>query len=284
MAAALFARLREDNIAIHSAGTGAWPGAPASPNAVIAAMELGADCSSHQSQQATPELLAQADLVVCLAAGHAERVSAFVPRERLRVLGGGVSDPYGGDLDAYRACAAQINAALPSLLPDIRCTAQVIPTEESHAPAIAELQRQVFSPPMSEHRLLEKMALPTNHMLTAILDRDEEKPPSLEGGQRQRRRGVSGYISVDEISGEAFIDDIAVFPAYHRQGIASRLLARAETNAILRGNHKIHLEVRESNAPARKLYEARGYKAVGRRKGFYQQPDEDAILMTLEIR
>ena len=267
MAAALFANLcKTEPLVTRSAGTGACLNMPATPNAVSAAATLGADCMPHLSQPVTPQLLAEADFIVCLAAGHALQIAPFVPPEQLRVLGGGVADPYGGSLEDYQACAAQINAALPALLPDIRCAASVTSTEDAHIPAIAQLEREVFTPPASEARLREKLALDTCHMLTAVL-----------GGE------VAGFISVDEIAGEAFIDDLAVFPAHQRQGIASRLLARAEANAILRGCVKIHLEVRESNAPARKLYEARGYKQVGTRPGFYQNPDEDAILYTLEV-
>ena len=94
---------------------------------------------------------------------------------------------------------------------------------------------------------------------------------------------LAGFIGVDEIAGEAFVDDLAVFPEYRRQGIASSLLSRAQAGAILRGCEKIHLEVRESNAAARALYEAQGYREVGRRKNYYESPREDAILMTLKI-
>ena len=268
MAAALFAKhCKAEGLVIRSAGTGAWPNAPATPNAVAAAAALGADCVSHKSQPATPELLAEADFIVCLAAGHAKQAALCAAQEKLRVLGGGVADPYGGSLEDYHACAAQINAALPALLPDIHCKAEIVPTQEAHIPAIAALEREVFTPPASEARLREKFALAHCHMLTAVLEGE-----------------VAGFIIVDEIAGEAFVDDLAVFPAFQRQGIASRLLGQAEVNAILRGCEKIHLEVRESNAPARRLYEARGYMQVGTRPGFYKHPDEDAILYTLEVK
>ena len=267
MAAAMFSRLCPEDITILSAGTCAYPGGPASAHAIAAVVELGADCSAHASQQATPELLAQADFVICLAKNHALQAKQLVAPKQLRVLGGGVSDPFGGSLDDYRTCAAQIQAALPGLLPDITCNASIISTEEAHIPAIAELSREVFAQPASETRLREKLTLDTCHMLTALLD-----------GQ------VTGFITVDEIASEAFIDDIAVFPAHQRKGIASRLLAQAEVNAILRGCEKMHLEVRESNLGARKLYETRAFRQVGTRPGFYKAPTEDAILKTLEFR
>ena len=269
MAAALFALRRARgglDASIASAGLSAWPGTPAAANAIAAAAGLGADCAGHRARFATSELLGRADFIVCMAASHARHIAHFVLHEKIRVLAGGIADPYGGDLETYRACARQIDGALPALLPDFLCQAEIIPAEESHLPAVAALERQCFSPPASEARLREKFELEHNHMLTALFD-DE----------------LVGFIGVDEIAGEAFVDDLAVFPAHRRRGVASALLARAETGAILRGCGKIHLECRESNEGALRLYEARGYRRVGRRKGFYESPKEDAILMTMEI-
>ena len=270
MAAGLFAlrcveRLAE--CAIASAGIAAWPGSPATANAVAAAAELGADISGHTARQATPELLGEADFVVCLAASHARHIAPFVPQEKIRVLGGGVADPYGGDPETYRICIRQIDEALSSLLPDFLCKAGIIPVDEACLPALAALERQCFTPPASEARLKEKLG--NGHFFGLV---------ALMNGE------VAGFIGVDEISGEAFIDDLAVFPQHRRQGIASALLARAETGAILRGCEKIHLECRESNEAALRLYEKRGYKRVGRRKNFYESPREDAILMTMEVK
>ena len=269
MAAGLFTercarRLPEASIV--SAGIAAWPGSPASSNAVAAATELGAAIANHAAQQAAPALLSQSDFIVCLSASHARAIADHVPWEKIRILGGGIADPYGGDLEVYRACARQIDESLSSLLPDFLCQASIIPTEEAHLPALAELERQCFTPPASEAKLREKLALEHNYMLSALLG-DE----------------IIGFLGVDEISGEAFVDDLAVLPEYRRRGIASALLARAETGAILRGCGKIHLECREGNEAALQLYEARGYRRVGRRKNFYESPKEDALLMTMEV-
>jgi len=269
MAAALFAMhcaSRGVDATIASAGLSAWPGAPAEPNAIAAAAEMGADLTPHLTRQATPALLEQADFVVCLAVGHARQAARFVPDGKIHVLAGGIADPFGGSPETYRACARQIDGALPALLPDFLCKASIVPTQEAHLPALAELERLAFSPPASEAKLRERLGIEHFHSLTATLD-----------------ECIAGFLGVDEIAGEAFVDDLAVFPQYRRQGVASALLARAETGAILRGCGKIHLECRESNTAALKLYESRGYKRVGRRKGFYENPKEDAILMTMEI-
>ena len=270
MAAGLFVvRCRERNLEaiIASAGLSVWPDAPAQPHAIKAAAELGADIAQHPARQATPELLAAADFVVCLGAGHARHIVPFISREKIRILGGGIADPYGGDLALYRACAHQINQSLSALLPDILCLAKIVPAEKAHLPALAELERQCFTPPASEAKLREKLASNSFHGYVAQLDGE-----------------IAGFLGVDEIAGEAFVDDLAVFEPFRRKGIASALLARAETEAILRGCEKIHIECREGNAAALRLYQARGYAHVGHRKNYYESPREDAILMTMEVR
>ena len=77
-----------------------------------------------------------------------------------------------------------------------------------------------------------------------------------------------------------YISNVAVSPDHRRQGIASTLI-----EALLRRAEELQLsfvtlEVRESNAPAIALYGRFGFTPVGRRKGYYDAPKEDAILMT----
>jgi ribosomal-protein-alanine N-acetyltransferase len=62
-----------------------------------------------------------------------------------------------------------------------------------------------------------------------------------------------------------------------------RALVQAIVEALAeRGVRQVYLEVRESNAPARALYEAFGFRAVGRRKAYYRHPVEDAIILRLQ--
>ena len=66
-------------------------------------------------------------------------------------------------------------------------------------------------------------------------------------------------------------------------GIAKDLLDIAYEQAAARGVSSIHLEVRESNEVAICLYEKEGFAKIGRRKGFYSKPAEDAILYLKEL-
>ena len=124
MAQGLFQKLLAergiDSITCDSAGLFAAEGEPAALNAVIAAEELGADLSQHRSKTLPPELLQTTDLFVVMMPNHAGVLkSAGVPEERIRVLGGGIGDPYGGDIELYRASRDQIYNALQQLLHDL---------------------------------------------------------------------------------------------------------------------------------------------------------------------
>lgn len=94
---------------------------------------------------------------------------------------------------------------------------------------------------------------------------------------------VIGYICINYIFNEAHILNLAVHPEYRRQGIATLLMKDAITNLIKKGCIYYYLEVRESNTIAQNFYKKFGFNVVGRRKKYYQSPDEDAILMMLRI-
>ena len=87
-----------------------------------------------------------------------------------------------------------------------------------------------------------------------------------------------GWLLVDEIH----IATLATHPDYRRQGIGRKLLSYALMRALDEGARSSFLEVRESNLAAQELYHQFGYHATGRRRRYYKDNDEDAILMTLE--
>ena len=86
------------------------------------------------------------------------------------------------------------------------------------------------------------------------------------------------FIGIEKIHDEAHILHMAVDPAFRRQGIGKLMLEEAlKTDAS-----KFILEVRESNSPARSLYESFGFKEAYRRKKYYNDNDEDALVMIYE--
>lgn len=90
----------------------------------------------------------------------------------------------------------------------------------------------------------------------------------------------SGWVVADEFE----IDNVAVAAALRHQGIASKLLAEAIEIARQKGAVRAILEVRSNNQPACFLYEKFGFEVIGRRKNYYQNPLEDALIMAFEIR
>lgn len=93
-----------------------------------------------------------------------------------------------------------------------------------------------------------------------------------------------GYAGLLMVPYEADILNITVRPEARRQGIATKLLGKIGELSEPRGVTVIHLEVRESNTPARTLYEKLGFTVDGIRKNYYERPRENAVLMTLDKR
>ena len=89
---------------------------------------------------------------------------------------------------------------------------------------------------------------------------------------------VVGWLLVDEMH----IATIATHPDYRRQGIASKLLLHTLWKSMDEGALTSFLEVRESNLTAQEMYLKFGYEKTGRRKRYYRDNDEDAILMLLK--
>lgn len=135
-----------------------------------------------------------------------------------------------------------------------------------HIPQIAELERTCFSHPWSEELLLQELWNDASAVIVA----------EGENGT------VLGYAGVNTVLDEGYINNVAVAPQFRRQGVADELIA-----ALVRfGRAKLAfltLEVRASNAPAIALYAKHGFRETGRRKNYYDDPKEDAILMTLEF-
>jgi [ribosomal protein S18]-alanine N-acetyltransferase len=104
---------------------------------------------------------------------------------------------------------------------------------------------------------------------------------SLVAGYKDR---LVGFAILRVTAGEAEIYNIAVDPDYRSRGIGKMLLREAINKAVQTGKiERIWLEVRESNPDAIRFYQGNGFFVVGRRKNFYAQPNEDALLMVLQV-
>lgn len=92
---------------------------------------------------------------------------------------------------------------------------------------------------------------------------------------------VLGAIVVWLVVDEAHVATIAIHPDHRHKGIGAALLANALLIAFYRGALTSLLEVRVSNLPAIRLYEHFGYQVDGVRKNYYQDNQEDALLLSL---
>ena len=91
---------------------------------------------------------------------------------------------------------------------------------------------------------------------------------------------ILGYCGVLMVLGEGDITNVAVSPERQREGIGAFLVGSMIKLAAEQDCPVLHLEVRESNAVARRLYKRLGFQEDGLRKNYYTDPVEDAILMT----
>jgi ribosomal-protein-alanine N-acetyltransferase len=91
---------------------------------------------------------------------------------------------------------------------------------------------------------------------------------------------VTGAVAWREAGGEAEILNVAVAVAWRRKGIGGELMAAALREAAAQGGRQVFLEVRESNAGARMFYFKLGFAETGRRRSYYRDPSEDALLLS----
>src|SRR6185295_16074550 len=133
--------------------------------------------------------------------------------------------------------------------------------------AIAELERASFSDPWSRASF------------EAVLD----EPAAFCAVANTASARPAGYVVAWFAADEGEIANLAVREPTRRRGIGSMLLAGALAEGKRRGARNMYLEVRESNEAARRLYAARGFEEVGRRKRYYRHPVEDAVVLRLEM-
>jgi ribosomal-protein-alanine acetyltransferase len=95
----------------------------------------------------------------------------------------------------------------------------------------------------------------------------------------ERKKEISGCIFGMKVADEAEILNLAVTAPNRRQGEASELIRRLIAEWEPSGTRRIYLEVRESNAPAVALYKELGFQHGGKRKRYYSNPDEDALVL-----
>lgn len=113
------------DLTVTSAGTGAVDGAPASEGSYLVSLENGLDLSAHRAQVLTPELVAASDLILTMSRRHLAQVRELGGGGRAHLFGeyagmsgphAEVTDPFGGDIEDYRATFSALAAQVPAIV------------------------------------------------------------------------------------------------------------------------------------------------------------------------
>lgn len=135
---------------------------------------------------------------------------------------------------------------------------RIRPAVPADIPAVADIEREAFTDAWSARSLAAYL---DDLFLVAETD------------------GVQGYAIVLHAGSEAELLNIAVARAARRRGIGRALLDAAVREAGRCGAETVFLEVRAANAEAQSLYAACRFVEVGRRRGYYRDPHEDALVL-----
>lgn len=153
---------------------------------------------------------------------------------------------------------------------DARCARELTAVFEelgaADAGALAALEALCFSSPWSEAQFVSSFGQAAFRAF----------------GLRTAGR-LAGYAAVYCGADELELLNIAVLPELRRQGLGARLLDGVLQAARKTGMNRGLLEVRVGNAPARALYESFGFAPVGRRKRYYADTGEDALVYQLDL-
>ena len=145
-------------------------------------------------------------------------------------------------------------------------TIQIEPMSLQTVDAVAQIEAECFSKPWSHDAFVAELSNPA--AVTFVANADGE---------------IAGFINLGVVLDEATVNNIAVKQTYRRRGIGRALLTAAIDYCQNNRLNVLMLEVRQSNRAAIALYERFGFQAVGIRKRFYDEPEEDAVLMNKNI-
>ena len=141
------------------------------------------------------------------------------------------------------------------------------PGADADIDAVAALEAESFTNPWSRDTLVWELA--NSDVTRVYLLRDTDDRPIA-------------FCIVWVIFDELHINTLAVSPAHRRQGLATRLLQEVMAEAALEGARRATLEVRESNTAALGLYAGLGFRVAARRREYYTNPPEDALILWRE--
>ena len=140
--------------------------------------------------------------------------------------------------------------------------------KESDLEDVLEIEKKSFADPWSRRLFRETLSFP--HSINFVL--------------RESTGALLGYINFYLIGEEAHMLNFAVHPDFRKKGLATHLLSHTVDFLKRRNAANFFLEVRESNLDAIRLYGRFGFRMIGRRKRYYVETNEDALVMHLASR
>jgi [ribosomal protein S18]-alanine N-acetyltransferase len=149
----------------------------------------------------------------------------------------------------------------------IRQQLAIEPMREADVPTVQEIERHIFTTPWPRNAYYRELSS-RNSAYYIVLRRELD-----EGSE------ILGYGGMWRMYDEAHVTTIGVRRDIHHSGFGRILFAGLVQAAYDMGAKWITLEVRTSNDGAMRMYEGFGFKVIGRRKGYYTDNGEDAIVM-----
>jgi ribosomal-protein-alanine N-acetyltransferase len=143
-------------------------------------------------------------------------------------------------------------------------TALLRPAEERDLTGISRIERSSFADPWTEESFRRLIDVEAAIFLVAECDPDST---------------VAGYVAAFSVGEDGEVLNVAVAPDFRGRGLAGQMLDAVLIELGARGVRAAFLEVRESNEAALGLYGSRGFAEIGRRRGYYRRPVEDALVM-----
>jgi [ribosomal protein S18]-alanine N-acetyltransferase len=146
------------------------------------------------------------------------------------------------------------------------------------------LERQcVTAAHWTESQYLQALASTGGERLLLVA----EAPPPIPDNPQTKAdvdAELLGFLVAAHIAPEWELENIAIAPGARRKGLGKLLLIALLSAARETNSESVFLEVRESNTAARALYEKAGFEQTGRRKSYYTNPVEDAVLYRMTLR
>lgn len=264
-----------ENINCESAGLNARDGEKASQNAILALAEIGLDLTKHRARNLKNLDLKDYDFFAVMNKNYKKELINFGIEPGnvyiLNNLNGGITDPFGGNIEVYRKTRDLILSSFNDFYEFIRKInvlkgAKLILAKECDLKSICKIEKESYSDAWSEDSILSEILNKDSYFLV------------LKNGDV-----ILGYACLKLHLDDAELLKITTAQKFRNMGVAKILLKDIINFSKRKNIEKIILEVRESNTPAIKLYSSFGFKKIFVRKNFYSSPSENALTMQKDL-